>query len=211
MKRVTFLIDGFNIYHSVLQLKRDTGYSTKWLDLYSLCTSYLPMFGRDARLASVHYFSALPHYLSAKDPGKVTRHQAYLSCLRSTGVIVELGRFKEKEVYCTKCRTVFLKHEEKETDVSMAVKLLELFHRGACDTAVIVSGDTDLSPAVPTCKDLFPGKTVVFAFPYARKNKELANLAPGSFSISKKQYIRYQFPNPVILAGGKKIPKPSAW
>jgi hypothetical protein len=93
----------------------------------------------------------------------------------------------------------------------MAVKLLELFLRDACDTTVIVSGDTDLSPAVPTCKDLFPGKTVAFAFPYARKNKELANLAPGSFSISKKQYIRYQFPNPVILANGKKVSKPSTW
>lgn len=211
MTRIAFLIDGFNLYHSVLHLMRETGSCTKWLDLYSLCKSYCYLFGKDASLDSVHYFSALPHHLSLKQPGKIDRHQRFLSCLRNSGVIVELGRFKEKEVFCTKCRTLFLKHEEKETDVAIAVRLAELLFRDECDIAVIISGDTDLSPAVAKWKLLFPDKKIIFAFPYARKNTELAKLAPGSFSIGKKQYIRYQFQNPVILKDGSKIYKPSSW
>lgn len=107
MNRVAFLIDGFNLYHSVLRLMRDTGSCTKWLDLYSLCQSYLHLFGKDTDLVSVYYFSALPHHLSSTQPGKIDRHQRFLSCLKDSGVIVELGRFKEKEVFCTKCRSVF--------------------------------------------------------------------------------------------------------
>lgn len=127
MNRIVFLVDGFNLYHSILRLQRDTGYRTKWLDIYSLCRSYLYLFGRDSELRSVHYFSALPYHLSSTQPDKITRHQSYLSCLKSSNIIVQLGRFKEKDVFCTKCRSLFLKHEEKETDVAIAAELLELF------------------------------------------------------------------------------------
>ncbi len=211
MNKVIFLVDGFNIYHSILQLKRVTGYSTKWLDLSSLCNSYTYLFGKDSKLESIYYFSALPHYLSPKNPDKIKRHQNYIDCLQSSGIKVELGRFKEKEIVCKKCHTLFFKYEEKETDVAIAVKLIEAFFSNACDTAVIVSGDTDLSPAVRKCQLLFPKKKIIFAFPYARKNRELSTLAPGSFTIGQKQYIRYQFPNPVELEDGSKIFKPSSW
>lgn len=211
MNKLIFLIDGFNVYHSILTLQRQTRYCTKWLDLAALCKSYVHHFGKDAKIESIYYFSALPHYLSSRKPDKIKRHQRYISCLESTNVIVELGRFKEKDVYCNKCRSMILKHEEKETDVAIAVNLLKIFFEDSCDTAVIISGDTDLSPAIRECKELFPNKKIIFIFPYARKNKELAMLAPRSFTISKKQYIRYQFPNPVILANGQQIHKPPSW
>lgn len=211
MNRIIFVIDGFNIYHSILRLRRDTGYSTKWLDIASLCKSYIPLFGKDAKLEDCYYFSAIPHYLSNQKPEKIERHRSYIKCLKSTEIHVELGRFKVKDVFCPRCRSMILKHEEKETDVAIAIKLLEVFFTNACETAVIVSGDTDLSPAVRKSQSLFPDKNIVFAFPYARKNKELASLAPGSFSINKKQYIRYQLPNPVILESGQKIYKPTSW
>lgn len=44
MSQVAFLVDGFNLYHSVLRLMWDTGVCTKWLDIYSLCKSYLDQF-----------------------------------------------------------------------------------------------------------------------------------------------------------------------
>ncbi|MFH1618469.1 MAG: NYN domain-containing protein [bacterium] len=211
MTRVAFLVDGFNLYHSIVKLQRDTNYCANWLDVYSLCNSYLHLFGKETQLTTVRYFSALPYHLNSTSPGKIDRHQKYLSCLKDSEVIVELGRFKEKDVFCTKCRTVFLKHEEKETDVAIAITLLELLFTGKCDTAVIMSGDTDLSPAVKKSRALFPDKKILFAFPYARKNKELHNLATDSFSISQKQYIRHQFSNPVILKNGHEIHKPSTW
>ena len=187
MNRIIYLIDGFNLYHSILRLKRDTGYSTKWLDIASLCNSYIHLFGQDANVRSIYYFSAIPYYLSSKNPDKIKRHKDYIACLESTGIQVELGRFKVKDVYCDRCQSMILKHEEKETDVAIAVKLLEILFTDVCDTAVIMSGDTDLSPAARRCQDLFPNKRLRFFFPYARKNKELSSLAPGSFSINKRQ------------------------
>jgi uncharacterized LabA/DUF88 family protein len=211
MNRVTFLVDGFNVYHSILRFKRETGYIAKWLNLESLCNSYIHLFGKDAKLESIYYFSALPNYLTSQNPDKIKRHQIYINCLQSTGIKIELGRFKKKDVYCPKCRSTILKHEEKETDVAIAVKLFEVFHTNSCDTAVIVSGDTDLSPAIRTCKKLFKNKEIVFAFPYARMNRELSSLVPNSFTISGKQYIKHQFPNPVILNDGRTIYKPKPW
>ena len=106
---------------------------------------------------------------------------------------------------------MILKHEEKETDVAIAIKLLEICFVDSCDSAVIMSGDTDLTPAIEKCKTLFKDKKILFAFPYARKNKQLATLAPESFSINKNQYIKHQFHNPVILKNGIQLNKPSSW
>jgi len=210
MRKVTFLIDGFNMYHSILSLKRKTGYSTKWLNLASLCTSYLHLFGKRAKLGSIQYFTAFPHYL--QDAAKINRQETYLKCLEAVGVKINLGRFKEKDAYCPHCKIMFLKHEEKETDVSIGVTLIEVFLKDSCDVAVLVTGDTDLSPAIEKSRVLFPKKMVICAFPYARKNKELAQLAPGSFSIGAKQYIKHQFPNPFTLpTTGEKVAKPPRW
>jgi uncharacterized LabA/DUF88 family protein len=211
MNRVTFLIDGFNIYHSTLDLKRRYGICTKWLDLTSLCKSYIALFGKGAKVQAIYYFSAIADYLITQNPDKIKRHREYIACLQSTGINVELARFKEKEVFCDRCRTLIVKHEEKETDVALAIKVFEIFHNNECDTAVLVTGDTDLAPAIKTCRALFPGKRIVFCFPFLRKNKELAALAPDSFSINKKQYIKHQLPNPVVLTSGKEIFKPDSW
>lgn len=102
-------------------------------------------------------------------------------------------------------------YEEKETDVAIAVKLLEIFVKDVCDTAVLVTGDTDLAPAVRTANQLFSGKKIIFAFPYKRKNQELAKLAPDSFEIKKKQYVKHQFDDPFVLSDGTAIHKPAKW
>jgi len=127
------------------------------------------------------------------------------------GINVELGRFKSMDVRCKKCGKYFIKHEEKETDVAIAVTLFELLYSNACDTTVLVTGDTDLAPAVKNAKRLFIDKKVVFAFPYKRKNQELVDLAPGSFSIGREQYPKHQFPDTVILDDGSQLYKPASW
>jgi len=158
-------------------------------------------------------FSALATHIEALDPDVTARHRRLIKCLEDTGVIVGLSRFKPRQIRCPepRCGKTFLKHEEKETDVAIAVKLLEVFLKNECDTAVLVTGDTDLAPAVRTAVSLFPTKRILFAFPYLRKNKELSKLAPGSFTIDKSQYAKYQFPDPCILSDGTAIGKPPSW
>lgn len=211
MNRTAFLIDGFNLYHSAIEAARPTGgHGTKWLNVRALCESYLHLAGGQAVLAAIYYFSALATHLEASDPGVTRRHRAFLDCLRSTGVTIELSRFKQKTVRCSRCGNTILRHEEKETDVAIAARLLETYQSDECDTAIILSGDTDLAPAVRTVQRLFPDKTTGFAFPFGRKNKELAQLVPLSFQISRKQYLNHQFP-PAVTIAGRTIKKPQAW
>ncbi len=213
MNRTVFLVDGFNVYHSLAQAQADAGGSTtKWLDLQSLCRSYLPIAGRvggeRAVLERIYYFSAPPTHRSSD---KQRRHSLYMRCLRGTGVNVELGRFKAKDVWCPNCRQLFKAHEEKESDVALASKLFEVCHSDEADTVVLMTGDTDLAPAFRACRRLFPTKIIFFAFPYKRTNAELAGMAPESYSIKLRSCLRHQFPDPLLLADGSSISKPSSW
>ncbi|MDA2932985.1 NYN domain-containing protein [Acidobacteria bacterium AH-259-D05] len=212
--RVTFLIDGFNLYHSLKQASWDLGEAkVKWLDIKALCAFYLFLIDKQARLEEIYYFSALAKHLEATNPDLTARHRTYTECLKSSGVVVEFARFKKKSVNYRSdtCRVTIDRYEEKETDVAIAAKLFELFHRDRCDVAVLVTGDTDMTPAVKTAQRLFEKKTVCFLFPYRRKNKELAQLVSKSWNIKKERYLGHQFPNPVILTDGQEIYKPLTW
>lgn len=212
MNRTTFLVDGFNVYHSARSASDDLGgQSTKWLDLRSLLVSYLPVIGAGAALEEIYYFSALATHLDPYRPGVTFRHRTYLEALRSTRVIPVMGRFKPKTVHCRRCRTDSIHYEEKETDVAISVKIGELFTLDQADAVVLVTGDTDLAPAVRSSVRLFPTKQVCFAFPYKRKNKELAQLVPRSFLIRKERYAAHQFPSEIPLASGRVIRKPDDW
>ncbi len=112
---------------------------------------------------------------------------------------------------CPHCKKRIIRHEEKETDVAIAIKLSEMLFNNECDTLVLMTGDTDLSPAIKNTKRLFPDKTIIFAFPYKRANAELAQIAPGSFKIHKGSYVRHQFPSRVVLRDGTYIEKPDSW
>ena len=83
MNRTIFVADGFNLYHSLIQAQKDAGgASSKWLNLKSLCSSYLPIVGRvsgeRATLERIFYFSAPPTHRSQ---GKQDQHTLYMRCL----------------------------------------------------------------------------------------------------------------------------------
>ncbi len=113
--RVTFIVDGFNLYHSVKEAQKALrGKSTKWLDIYSLCKSYLHLFGRAAVLEKVDYFSALAKHLESYRPQVTKRHRDYIQCLQDSGVVTQLNRFKKKSVFCSNCKSTTEKYEEKK-------------------------------------------------------------------------------------------------
>ena len=164
MNRTAFLIDGFNLYHSLKNASVDLGLNgtgTRWLNLHAICNSYLHAIGNNAQIVGVYYFSALARHIEAFKPDVVARNKTYIRCLESTGVSVELARFKKKRIHCPHCNQIINRHEEKETDVAIAAKLLELFFSDQCDTAAIITGDTDIVPAVKTAQRLFSQKQIV--------------------------------------------------
>jgi len=210
--RTAFFVDGFNLYHSLLEATRDLGgQPTKWLDITGLLSSYLPVIGGGAALERIYYFSALATHMDNRRPGTTARHRLFIECLQARGIRVELGRFKRKDVHCSTCNTMKLHFEEKETDVAISVRLLEVLHNDAADTAVLVTGDTDLAPAVRTARKLFPGKEICFAFPYKRRNSELEKLVSKHFYIRKERYVQHRLPDPFTLPSGRQVTKPAGW
>ncbi len=198
------------MYHSLREAAGGTK-TLNWLNLDALCRSYLQLFAKTATLEKICYFSAFAQWRKKSDPTVVDRHKAYLAALESKGVVVQMGRFKAKDAWCPHCKQNHTAHEEKETDVAIGAKLLELFITDACDLAVLVCGDTDIVPAVKTAQRLFSKKKVVCAFPFNRANAELQQLCPGSFKVSAKQYARHQFPASISLPDGTTLQKPVGW
>ena len=218
--RTFFLVDGFNLYHSVKDITRyyNNQLNLKWLDISALCTFLLHRIG-NADLAGIYYFSAFAYHLN--DIGVITRHETYIKCLEDTGVEKQLSRFKPRETQCPlfqaskktcpNCPGVFQKHEEKETDVAIASKLFELLFTGDSDCIVLVTGDTDLAPAVNTAKLLYPKQRILFAFPYRRANAQLKQICPNSFKLKAKDYRLHQLPDPYPMSDGTLVAKPSTW
>lgn len=210
--RVTFLVDGFNLYHSVKQAMDDLEEpNLRWLDLRGLLESYLSIFGTEADLEEIHYYTAYAHHLTGRKPDVVNRHRKYVTALEETGIITHIARFKRKDIWCHHCKKNIERYEEKETDVAIALSVLELLQEDACDTLVIVSGDTDLAPAVRTAKRLWASKQVCVAFPHGRFNAELQQIADFHYRVRGKQYAKYQFPDPLELPSGKTLTKPPKW
>ena len=213
--KVSFIADGFNLYHSFRDYQEKSNICVKWLDLKELCESYLSAIAQTANsktiLGEIYYFSAYASHLTANNPDVVKRHKRFIDALKDTGVICEMSSFKRKSIYCKPCEKNIYKYEEKETDVKIALKFLELFHQDKCDAIVLLSGDTDLIPAFETAKRLFPTKKLFVLFPYNRHNRDLERVADKCFKIKPKKYRENQLKSPHTCSDGSQIIKPSSW
>lgn len=164
-----------------------------------------------AENAGVYYFSALATHLVKFDRDIVERHKTYLTCLADSGVHNQIARFKKKIIFCPHCNQKITRYEEEETDVAFAVKILELCARDECDSVVLLTGDTDVAPAIRTTSSLFPHKSIYCLFPYDRTNNELTKLAEKTYQISKASILRHQLPDPHICQDGVSVIKPLSW
>ena len=210
--RTSFLVDGFNLYHSLTDASRALGGAgTRWLDLFDFCESSLYLLGGHARMEGVHYFSALARHLEVMKPEVTSRHLAYIECLRATGVRVELSQFKRKRIRCPHCSQAVTRYEEKETDVAIAARLLELCSTDQCDAVALLTGDSDLVPALRVARRLFPRVELYSIFPFGRVSIELRPMVDRSFKTSSDRYLKHQLPDPFVLEDGRQLHKPSAW
>ncbi len=201
MKRAFFFIDGFNFYHSV---NHPYLYRYKWLNYYKLA-SILKRHEDDIK--KVILFTAYADW----DPKKIARHKLLIKALETERVEVVLGRFKYKDCKCKKCYASYTQPVEKQTDVNIAVNLIKYAVKDEFDTAYIVSGDTDLIPAIKSFKELFPLKKVCVVFPLSRKGEELKSVCDFHIKIKQKHLQACLFPDPVLLPDGTSLSCPTNW
>lgn len=202
MARVSFFIDGFNVYHSLKDNPKYKKYL--WLDYFSFLQRYLRT---NDTLADIFYFSAFAHWR----PDSVKIHRLMISAWKDTGVKEVMGLFKDKHKYCPNCNTYFTAHEEKQTDVNIGIYLIKEAFEDTYDTAIIVTNDTDLIPAIRMVKSGSPQKKVGVLFPIDRWSSELAKECHFWKKTRKKRLSTSQFPNPITLQTGVQFSKPPSW
>lgn len=204
MGRTAVLVDGFNLYHG---MKKQRGRRHLWLDHVELASRLRP---RD-QIVDVRYFTAPV----LDDAGAASRQQTYLEALRAQNpgvlTIVE-GRYQRKRMHCRACGSGWISYEEKETDVNIAVALMEIAASAALDTVLVVSADSDLCPAVRSARKVNQRLTIVPAFPPHRRSGELKALLPSAFTISETKLRQSQLP-PVVQdpATASKYVRPTYW
>jgi len=205
-KRILVLIDGFNLYHSIADNNDHPELRKyKWLNLRKLVESFIVQ--KKEEIAEIRYFSAYAYW----NPQKVLRHQTYVSALRTVGVEAIISPFKLVEKECQRCKKKYKTHEEKQTDVQIAINL---FQEGIDDSyhkAVIISGDSDLIPAIKAVKAKFPLKEIQILFPPSRRMLELVSIADSSARIKEKHLVTAQFSDRIVLAENASLRKPPEW
>ncbi len=201
VKAITY-IDGFNLYYG---MKAGGLRRYYWLDLRMLSFQLLKP---PQQLVEVKYFTA-----RVSDPADKRKRQSdYLEALRThCGIKPFEGQFLAKAVECHRCGNSWPKHEEKMTDVNVATEMLADAFQNRYDTAILVSGDSDLVPPIRAIKRLFPALRVIVAFPPNRYSRNLADTAHGHFFIDEPTLGRSQLPDEVTKPDGYVLKRPPTW
>jgi uncharacterized LabA/DUF88 family protein len=201
MSRYCVYVDGFNVYYA---LQENPAYHKyKWLNYRKLAESVV--HEKDT-IAGIFYFTTFVKW----HPENVERHKKYISALRSVGVEIIHGRFLEKSIKCHKCHEYFKTHEEKQTDVNIALKILGDAVDGLYDKALIISADSDLLPVIKSVQHHAPEKEIGVMFPIGRNSFELRQSAGFRRKMSKELLRDCQFPD-IVKIGNTIISRPENW
>ncbi|MCY4421987.1 MAG: NYN domain-containing protein [Acidimicrobiaceae bacterium] len=204
-------IDGFNFYYGAVK-----GTPHKWLDFEALCQGMLP---RD-RLIKIRYFTSR---VSARsdDPQKPVRQDTYLRALATLPLVeIHFGHFVTRTERWPRAdrrqgesRTVKIRRtEEKGSDVNLATYLLLDAFQGRCDTAAVISNDSDLAQAIDVAQSQLGIKVgVVNPHPRERRSRELLGLDCLFYKQVPRQLLA-QTQLPLVVHGSKgPIRKPNSW
>jgi hypothetical protein len=205
--RTVVYVDGFNFYYGAV---RGTPY--KWLDMERCFLRLRP----DDDIKRIWYFTALV------DGSKGSRQKIYLRAPATNPLVqVMLGKFKLKQVRCgvMGCTysgsRIFDIPEEKRTDVNIALQMLDDANHDRADQFIIVSGDSDLVPALEMVKAQWPKIRLIVYVPSRHPLRgaavELRNAADKHKTFPQVLLKVSQFPAELPDGRGGVIHKPAEW
>lgn len=158
-KKAAMYIDGFNLYHAINELGEAF---LKWCNLWRLGEIIIP--SADETLVRVVYCTAF----YPGDERKNWRHRQYLAALKINKVDHVMGHYVHEPMNCNDCGRRWLKPTEKETDINLALTLMNDAHTNVFDVAYLVTADSDQAATAYTLKRLFPQKRLVTVAPPSR-------------------------------------------
>jgi len=205
MNRVIAYVDGFNLYFGLKSKKFQRYY---WPNVQQLAQRLLRL---DQELVRTKYFTSR---VSAKpwNPQKSKRQNTYLEALSTLkDFAIFMGHYLAKTMTCPRCRFQWITHEEKMTDVNIAAEMLTDAYADRFDTALLISGDSDLTHPIEIIRDILPEKRIVVGFPPDRVSKHLKRKAHAYFTIHRKNLARSQFPDELVKSDGFVLHRPDSW
>lgn len=204
MRRVIAYVDAFNLYFGL----KEAGFKRYyWLDVAALARHLLKS---DQELVATHYFTA-----RIRDNGRngadQKRQNDYIEALDQQGVRCQFGHYLEKTRRCHSCHRTWPDYEEKMTDVNIAIQLLCDAFDDAFDTALILSGDSDLTTPIRRVRERFPARRVIVAFPPRRHSSALQRAANGHLTIGEDKLRASQLPDAILKPDGYVLHRPNTW
>lgn len=202
--RLIFYIDGFNLYFG---LKSREWRKYYWLDLQQMCAR---LIRPHQSLVKVRYFTAR---INQAAEGKRRRQLTYLEAIETLPLLdIHYGTYLASPQTCFECGHTFIKHSEKKSDVNIAVKLITDAMNDLYDSAVLISADSDLTPALNAIKAHFPKKRALLFFPPRRSSLSLKNACHVYCGVLNKTTIsKSQLPDIVKSKSGYLLKRPDHW
>lgn len=202
MKRVITYIDGYNLYFG---LKAKNWKRFYWINLQLLAQNLLKP---DQELITTKYFTSIVSYPIDKAKRQMTFIEAPETL---SNFKLFYGKFHRNPRFCHKCKFKNIIPSEKMTDVNIAVEMLTDAYQDNFDVALLISADSDLSPAIRAIKELFPEKRLVVAFPPERYSVELTKHAHAYINIGRAKIAKSIFPDRIQKADGFVLHRPVSW
>ena len=209
--RTNVYIDGFNLYYGCLK-----GGPYKWLDVAALSALLLP----NDNIQRIRYFTGAVGGRPA-DFRQPQRQQVYLRALRTIpNLTVHLGNFQTHERSMPLARpqkggpvtAQVLYTEEKGSDVNLATYLLLDAFQGQCDTAVVISNDSDLAEPIDVAMNVL-GIRVGVVNPHRphKRSRKLQDLNPTFFKQIFERGLKAAQFRPTLTDVHGTITKPPEW
>lgn len=228
--RTAFFVDGYNLFYGLL-----AGTPYKWLDLPALLAEIVRVENPESTVDCINFFtSGVKPSLASRGIASKEAQDTYLRALIARGVSVFYGRhqlesgkaprFVNKHTPASRADQVEIwKLEEKETDVHIAISMYRLASREAAKPAgerveqiVLVSADTDMTPALVALSEDFPELRLGVILPH---REGIQRTVPGSFKeyvhwirhvVKVAELVKCQFPERVPTRK-KPAVKPDYW
>ena len=221
MKKLTIFIDGYNLYHAIDNLGKP---HLKWANPKIFCKFFINH--KIEEIVRVKFFTAFPTHKS-EDTQK--RYKSFTDALKHYGIEIIEGNFKKKSItiYEQDRKYVKFTHEEKESDVNIALAVLEDAFETISDRILIVTNDSDITPAIKMARRKNKQLKISILTPPIESTKYISNslyFASGNVEKNQKGQIFHNFvilkefmleqaimPDEIVTEDGRKISIPNEY
>jgi 6-hydroxy-3-succinoylpyridine 3-monooxygenase len=208
--RCTVYIDGFNWYYGIFAHKPEW----KWINVQS----FFEELRLDDDIVAIKFFTSLvsPGLTICEARDRQKRLLKAFGTLAKVKIIY--GNFQSRRTRClATCREEYQAPEEKKTDVNIAISILDDVIKKKTDTVVLVSGDSDIQPAIQWVVQNFPDiKVSVYVPTLEEQRSERRSDFYRQIRVSCKflpldRIPYHQLPSKLLLSTGGYVERPVSW